>query len=126
MNRMQRWREKMRKLGLIEVRVTVPFYERDTILAVAHSLRPLPVEIDGETVEPSLNDRRPSSRFIAYAEKIADKIGTDIPPPIRRSNNRLCGWVWRNKSEWGEVDQIAEARRLEKISQLKKRLEDLS
>lgn len=126
MNRMQRWRDRKRQEGLIEVRVLVPAAERETIRAVAAALRPVPEEIDGQVVEPAKPDRPPSAKFIAYAEGLAKRNEIEIPPPVRRSHNRLLGWCHRNKHGWSWEDQRAEERRLQRIAKLRAELEELT
>lgn len=126
MSSTQRWRKKKLAEGLVEVRVMVPLAERETLIAVAESLRPMPVNIGTEIVEPSTPDRPPSDRFLAFAENLALTVGVEIPPPIKRSNNRLCGWCQRNKNAWSWADQRAEEKRLEKIARLKAELEKLT
>lgn len=126
MSRTQRWRERKLAKGLIEVRVMVPLAERETLIAVAESLRPVPVDIGTEIVEPRTPDQPPSDRFLAFAENLALTVGVEIPPPILRSNNRLCGWCQRNRNTWSEADQRAEEKRLEKIARLTAELEKLT
>lgn len=124
--RSRRWRSRKKAEGLVQVRVWVPEAEAPALLAAAESLRPVTVEIDGECVEPTDDERAPSERMLKYAARLAERHGTEILPAILHNHNRLCAWISRNLRQPSWIDERYAEKRRERIAKLQAELDALT